>query len=414
MTETAINPEISNLSLERAGVPVPEFIALVAGLMALNALAIDVMLPALGQIGEALGAATDNDAQLVVLVYVLGFGMPQLVFGPLSDRFGRKPILYVSLVGYTIAGIGCMFSQTFEQLLVWRFLQGLAASGGRVVAASMVRDIYAGRGMARIMSLVMTVFMVVPILAPGIGALVLLVAPWEATFGVLVAGSVGMFVWTALRLKETLPPANRGKLSGRFLLQAYREILTTRVTIGYMLASGVIFGALFSFIASSPQVFGDVFHVGASFPLWFGGIALSMSAMTFLNSRLVEKVGMRWMSHTALFGFIGFATLALAGMMFVGEEIWLFYPLFAITFGFFGLLGANFNALAMEPLGRIAGIGSAVHGFLTTTLAGFIGGQIAGRFDGTTIPILEGFVALGLLTLAIVLVTEKGRLFSSR
>ena len=391
----------------------PEFVAFVAGLMALNALAIDIMLPAMGEIAAELGAAEDNDRQLIVVAYVLGFGFPQLVAGPLADRYGRRPVLFVSLVGYAFMGVGCMFAHEFSTLLVLRFLQGVFASGCRVVAASLVRDIYAGRGMARIMSLVMTVFMVVPILAPSVGQLVLFVAPWEWTFGVLVLGGAGMLAWALMRLKETLPPERKARLTVRGVLNNYRTVAMTPVTLGYMLASGVIFGALFTFIASAEQVFTGPFQTGETFPLWFAGIALTMSIATYSNSRLVERVGMRRLSHGALIGFILFSLLTLIAMQ-VSESLWLFFPLFAMTFACFGLIGANFTSLAMEPVGHIAGTASAVHGFATTTIAGSIGGAIAARYDGSTTPILTGYLLLGVATLAVVLITEKGRLLSSR
>lgn len=391
-----------------------EFVAMMAGLMALNALAIDVMLPALDEIGRALGAADDNATQLVVVVYVLGFGFPQLAVGPLTDRFGRRPVLFVSLIGYVLTGLGCMAAHSFEALLVWRFLQGVFASGSRVIAASVVRDLYAGRNMARIMSLVMTVFMVVPILAPGLGQLVMMLAPWEAVFGVLVAGGMVMLAWTYARLPETLPAERRTPLSGRGVWRAYRTVFTTPVTLGYMLGSGVIFGALFSFIASSPQVFGQVFGLQDTFVLWFAGIALMLSLANFTNSRLVEAIGMRRLSHIALTGFTVLSLVLLAAMSVFGERFEIFYPLFAAIFACFGLIGANFSALAMEPLGRIAGTGSAVYGFFTTTLSGVIGGWVGSLFAGSTLPLIAGYAGLGLITLSLVLITEKGRLFATR
>ena len=416
MAVTAETPLHADPALceKRAGMALPEFVAFVAGLMALNALAIDIMLPAMGDIAAALGAADANDRQLIVVAYVLGFGFPQLIAGPLADRFGRRPVLFVSLIGYAAMGMGCMFAREFDTLLVLRFLQGVFASGCRVVAASLVRDIYAGRGMARIMSLVMTVFMVVPILAPSIGQLVLFVAPWEWTFGVLVLGGTGMLAWALLRLKETLPPERKARLSVGGVIGNYRTVVMTPVTLGYMLASGVIFGALFTFIASSEQIFTGPFKTGETFPLWFSGIAIAMSVATYSNSRLVERIGMRRLSHGALIGFILFSLLTLLAVSFIAETLWLFFPLFLMTFACFGLIGANFTSLAMEPVGHIAGTAAAVHGFATTTIAGSIGGAIAAQYDGSTAPILVGYLALGVATLAIVLVTEKGRLFSSR
>ncbi|MEQ8892300.1 MAG: multidrug effflux MFS transporter [Sandaracinaceae bacterium] len=390
-----------------------ELVTMVAALMALNALAIDIMLPALDAIATDLGVVGGNDQQLVVVAYILGFGVPQLVWGPLSDRFGRRPVLFVSLIGYTLAGLACLATQSFEQLLMARFVHGVFASGCRVVAVAVVRDLFAGRGMARIMSLVMTIFMVVPILAPMLGQGVLLIAPWRWTFGVLVLAGFGMLAWTFLRLRETVDMDDREPLSVRATLRAYLAVVKSRVTFGYMVASGVVFGALFAFISASEQVFREVFGKGDTFVFWFAGVALALSCANFANSRLVERFGMRRLSHVALVGFIAVSLSLVAVMHFVGEELWLFFPMFAVVFALFGLIGANFNALAMEPLGKIAGTASAAYGFATTSVSGLLGGLIGRAYDGTTTPLLLGFAALGVASLIAVAVTERGRLFSS-
>ena len=406
---------VGNTSLPPVKLPIPvaEFVAIIASLIALNALAIDAMLPALDAMAIKLGVINENDQQLIIIAYVFGFGAPQIVFGPLSDRFGRRPILFIALIGYILTGIACMQAHTFQLLLMTRFTQGVFAAGCRVVAVSVVRDVFAGRGMARIMSLVMTVFMVVPIVAPAMGQGVLFVAPWEWIFGLLSVAGLGLLIWTWFRLDETLPEARRKPLNIRAVGGAYREIFRSRVTFGYMLASGVIFGALFAYIASSEQIFREIFGKNESFALWFGGIAIALSAANFLNSRLVERYGMRRLSHLALVGFSITSLTLLISLRVFGEHLWLFYPLFALTFAFFGLIGANFSALAMEPLGAIAGTASAAYGFATTTISGFIGGMIGRAYDGTIAPVMTGYVFLGLASLLIVAITEKGKLFSS-
>jgi DHA1 family bicyclomycin/chloramphenicol resistance-like MFS transporter len=387
---------------------------MMAAMMALNALAIDTMLPALHDIAQSYALQEKNDQQLVIFAYVLGFGAPQLVFGPVSDSFGRKKIVLGCIAFYTITGFACMFATSFSMLLMIRFLQGIAASGIRVIAVSVVRDLMGGRAMARLMSLVMTVFMIVPILAPTLGQGIMLFAPWQWTFGVLGIAGLLMMAWIGLRLPETLPQEDRPTLNLAGSFRAYKQVLTTRVTLGYMCASGVIFGALFSYVASSEQVFRDVFDKSDTFVLWFAGIAAALSVANFMNSRIVERIGMRRVSHTVLLGFIVLAIINTGAMAVYGERLIIFYPLFALTFACFGLIGANFSALAMEPLGKIAGTGSAAYGFMTTTVASFFGWMVASRFDGSVVPILEGYVGLGFACLAIVLFTERGKLFGSR
>lgn len=387
---------------------------MVAALMSLNALAIDIMLPALSNISDFYALTRDNDQQLVIFAYIAGFGAPQLVFGPISDRYGRKGLLRICLIGYAIAGIACIMTNSFMTLLLMRFVQGVFASGVRVIAVSIVRDLLAGRAMARIMSLVMTVFMVVPILAPTIGAGVMLFAPWQWTFALLSIAAILILAWIQVRLPETLPPEDRQPLNSKQSAQAYWQVVTTRITFGYMCASGVIFGALFAFVAASEQIFTDVFGQHETFALWFAGVAAALAISNFLNSRIVEKFGMRRISHSVLVLFIGLALLNVVTLYTVGEKLWLFYPLFCLTFGCFGMLGANFTALAMEPQGKIAGTASAAYGFASTTVASLIGYLVAGQFDGTVAPFMWGFVALGASSLSIVFVTERFRLFQTR
>jgi len=402
--------------------PVPgrsELVVMIAGLMALNAFGIDIMLPALNEISHAVGLTapgteSDNRQQMIIFSYVLGFGAPQIIWGPISDRFGRRGPLFVALVGYIVTAFACIVMRDFMALLVMRFLQGVFASGGRLVAVSIVRDLFAGRQMARFMSLVMTIFMVVPILAPGIGQIVLFIAPWEGIFVVLGVFGIIMLSWTWIRLPETLPEAARQPLSVRHAASAYGQIIQSRVTFGYMCASGVIFGALFAFIASSEQIFREVFGQQETFALWFAGVAGTLACANFLNSRIVEKVGMRRISHAALLVFTAVAGILAVVTYFTTDNLYVFFPIFALCFGCFGLMGSNFSALAMEPLGKIAGTASAAYGFATTTVASLIGMAIASRYDGTTVPLMLGFVCLGLASLVIVLITEKGKLFSSR
>ena len=393
--------------------PLWELVGLVASLMALNALAIDIMLPGLSNIAEHYRLTDDNDQQLVVFAYIAGFGVPQLIFGPVSDRYGRKRLLQLCLIGYALAGIACILTSAFWALLVMRFVQGVFAAGVRVIAVSIVRDLMAGRAMARVMSLVMTVFMVVPILAPTLGAAVMLVAPWQWTFGVLSFAALLNLIWVEARLRETLPAEARQPLNVQQTLKAYQKVIHSRVTFGYMAASGVIFGALFAFVAASEQIFRVVFGLEQSFALWFAGVAMCLAVANYYNSRIVERLGMRLISHSVLIAFVALSALNVLTLHLIGEQLWLFYPLFCLTFACFGMMGANFSALALEPLGEIAGTASAAYGFATSTVASLFGYLVASQFDGRVVPVMYGFVLLGLTSLAIVYVAERRKLFSS-
>lgn len=394
-----------------------ELVGMVAGLMTLNAMAIDIMLPALSQIAAATGltanaGVSDNRQQLIIFAYVLGFGAPQLVWGPVTDRFGRRAPLFIGLIGYIATSLLCVLIHEFWVLLAARFLQGVFASGARTVASAVVRDQFSGRAMASFMSLVMTIFMIVPIVAPALGQLILTVAPWEAIFIWLAIWGGLMLTWTWMRLPETLPADARRPIDPASVGAAYLSVIRTRISLGYMMASGFIFGAMFAFIASSEQVFRQAFGKGDSFALWFAGIAATMAVANFSNSRLVERIGMRRISHTALLVFTCISTGLAVFSLTIGDNFAVFFPLFAITFGCFGLMGSNFSALALEPLGRIAGTASAAYGFASTLLSSLLGLAIGSNFNGTTAPLMAGFAALGMASLVIVLVTEKGRLFS--
>jgi len=389
-----------------------ELIAMMAGLMALNALAIDIMLPAMPAMGDALGVADPNHRQYIITSYLVGLAVAQLFFGPASDRFGRKPPLVVSLVGYAVVGFGCVFAPSFWWLVAARAAQGVFASGARVIALGIVRDAYRGRGMAEVMSLIMMVFMVVPILAPNIGQVVLYLGPWPWVFAVLIAVGFGMAIWTALRLTESLPEAKRRSIDFSGLVAAYGQVLKTRATVGYTLATGLIFGGLMAFIGSAEQVFSEVFDRRAAFTLYFSGVAGTMMVAALLNSRLVKRVGMRRLSHAALLGFV-VLNAAEAALLHSGGggQFALFYGVLGASFFCFSFIGANFNALAMEPLGEIAGTAAAFLGFMSTLVAAGLGAAIGQRFDGTVVPLVTGFAAVSAGALVIVFITEGGRLF---
>ena len=388
-----------------------EFIALAAALMAINALAIDIMLPAMQQIGAALGVEDENQRQFVITAYVVGFGVAQLIFGPITDRFGRRGPLLFGLGIYVIAAILAAFAPSFWILLLMRALQGVGAAATRVIAVSMVRDTFGGRQMAEVMSLVMMVFMIVPVIAPGAGQMLLLVADWQLIFIFMGVVAAGIGLWFYLRMPETLSPEKRRAFNPTTIIEGFRLVVTNRLAFCYALATALIFGGLFGFINSAQQIFIDVYDLGVWFPLMFAVLASTMAISSFMNSRLVGRFGMRGLSHFALFGFIAATTVWIIWALIEPMPLVAFVGLFGGAMFMFGWIGPNFNALAMEPLGHVAGTASSVLGFLQTLGGGVIGAFIGLAFDGTVVPLAIGFAVAGFGALALVLIGEKGRLF---
>jgi MFS transporter, DHA1 family, multidrug resistance protein len=378
-----------------------EFVLLIAALMASNALGIDAMLPALPAIGEALDVTEENRRQLVMTFYMLGFGVAQLAYGPLADRFGRKRLLLGCMLAYAVFAMLCGLAGSFVLLLVARTLHGVAAAGTRVLVVAVVRDRFQGAAMAQVMSTAMIVFMLAPILAPSIGQAVLAVGSWRWIFLGLAIYALILSVWAAMRLPETLAHAHRRPLSARHFGSAMAETLTNRVSAGNTLAMTLTFGSLLGFINSIQQVIFDVFHRPELIGIAFACIAGPMAISSWLNSRLVMRFGSRRLLLTALSAFTFFAGLHLAVILTVGETIWSFVALQALTMGCFGLIGSNSGALAMEPLGHIAGTASALQGLLSTVGGALIGLVIGQMFNGTTVPIIAGFTICGALGLII-------------
>jgi MFS transporter, DHA1 family, multidrug resistance protein len=389
----------------------PEFVIVIASIMALNPLAMDMMLPALPQIGSAFHIAAGNRPQMVLSIFLVGFGVGQFVMGPLSDRFGRRPILLGGMVVYCVASLLAIAAPSFETLLLARGLQGLGTSATRVIATSIVRDCYAGRRMASVVSLAMMVFIAVPVIAPSFGQAVMLLTQWRGIFIVLMIYGVLALIWSAVRMPETLPISGRRSLAIGEVLGAFRQTVTNRQTLGYALAAGGVQGSLFAFVFSSQQVFTEIYHLGHYFPLAFAAIAIGVAVAGFLNSRLVGRLGMRVISHSALVGFV-----AIGGIMLVAAKLQMlplapFMMLASLMMFAFGMMFANFTALAMEPQGHIAGTASSLYGSITTLLAIGIGMAIGQDYDGTLLPFATGFFLCTLAALGVVLVVEKGRLF---
>jgi len=393
--------------------PRGEFIALIAAIMAINALAVDIMLPGLPQIGASLGVLSENHAQYVITAYLLGFGVSQLFYGPLSDRFGRRAPLFVGLTIYILAAIGAAFVTDFTTLIILRVLQGLGAAATRVIAVSVVRDRFAGRQMAEVMSLVMMIFMILPVIAPATGQLIMLFGEWHLIFLSMAIMAAVVAVWAYIRLPETLPVDHRRPLTVKSVIGGFGIVLSNRVALFYMLGTSFILGALFGYINSAQQIFVDIYKLGTMFPLAFAAVAMTLALASFLNSRLVGRYGMRRISQTMLLVFVSFSLLwVVLALSFTGPvPFWLLMMIYMTIMFSFSLVTSNFNALAMEPLGEVAGTASSVLGFAQTVIGAALGAAIGQAFDGTTTPVAAGYCVLGFISFICVIIAERGKLF---
>ena len=409
---TALDAETKQMGeaapAQRLSIPFAEFVGLIALMMALTALSIDIMLPALPQISGQFQLPHVNDRQLIITCYFLGFAPAQLVYGALSDRFGRRRLLFAGLAIYLAGTLLAIAATDFKWLLAARALQGLGTAGPRVIAVAMVRDLFAGRQMARVMSMAMMVFITLPVFAPSVGQALLLVGRWPLIFWFLAGVALIAMAWSALRLPETRGAGGQDAPPLSFL-DAARMAISNPQTRAYTLAGGFVHGALMSYILSAQQIFVDVFGLGERFPVLFGAVALVMIAALFTNARLVQRLGMRRLSHLALIGFI-VAGLAMVGIGLSGKPSLLAFclPLTA-TFYLFQLIVPNFNAIAMQPMGRIAGMASSLIGFYTTGFATLVAFFIGRMFDGSVRPLSVGIAVLGALAFATVLAFEGRR-----
>lgn len=382
----------------RPALPLFEFVAMMAMMMSLIALSIDSMLPALPMIGLELGVQNPNDNQLIVSVLFLGMVFGQLIYGPLSDSIGRKPTI---VYGISIYAIGCAvsyFSSTFPIFLLGRLIQGIGVASLRVVIMALVRDVFEGREMARVMSFIMTVVILVPAVAPLIGQGILLVAHWRMIFAAFLIPAILVLSWFLIRQPETLSKDRRSPFSFRTIGKAMLEVCTNRVSLGYTLAAGAIHGAFIAYVSSAQQIFQGQYQLGSEFPFYFGVLALSIGCAAFFNGKLVRRFGAHPMANVAVMMFsgtsIGFFAIALT---YAGNPpFWMLMSYFVVLLFCMGLLLGNVNALAMKPLGHIAGIGASVVGFLSTIVSVCLGVLIGTRYDGTILPLVAGISILGL------------------
>jgi len=389
---------------------------MIAMMMALTALSIDVILPAFDDIREEFGLAADSSETAgIVTAFFLGLAVPQMLFGPLSDRFGRKPLLYV---GFALFAIGATISATatsLTTLLIGRFVWGFGAAGPRVITLSIIRDTYEGERMARVMSFIFAVFVLVPIVAPSIGAGVVAIGSWRWAFWFCLLFMFVIAAWT-LRLRETLEPAYRIALGFAGVRRAVGAVLRSRQTMGYLVTMSVINGVFLSYLATSELIWEDIYDRGEQFPIIFGGIAIVLGTGMLLNGFIVERVGIKRLVHTVQASYIvvGIGLLAVALATEGRPNFWLFVVVLTIPLYHQVILIPNLNSLAMTPVGQVAGTAAAVIGTISTAAGALFGFTIDRSFNGTITPLAIAFVAAGVVALVATWVTERGDLILGR
>ena len=391
-----------------------ELIWMMALLMALNAFGIDAILPALDALATDLGAQ-GNNRQFVVGAYLLAAGIGTLVPGAFADRYGRRPVLFVALFLYITLSIACALASTFDMLVVLRAAQGFFAAGIIALPPAIIRDRVGGDKMARMMSLIFVIFLLVPAVAPSIGQGVLvLMGDWRWIFASMALAGVVMSAWVYFRLPETLHEEDRQEIRIGPIARNMKSAVTLRETIGYTLGSALVFGGLFGFINSSQQLIGEAFGAGDRFPLIFAICAGCMALANWSNSRIVERFGARKVSHAALFAFIAVAAAQLYFANQPDETLWTFVPLMAANMSLLGFIGANFGSIALQPFRHIAGAASSAQGFLRMTSGALLGAFVGYAYDGTARPLAAALLVTAVLSLAFVLFSERGELFGEK
>ncbi|MFT5722051.1 MAG: DHA1 family bicyclomycin/chloramphenicol resistance-like MFS transporter [Motiliproteus sp.] len=386
-----------------------EFIFLMALLMSLVALAIDVMLPALDQIGSSLGVQDPNENQLIISTIFLGMAFGLMLYGPVSDSFGRKKAIYLGIVFFLIGDLISLYSDNFTLMLIGRLCQGFGAAACRVVTLAMIRDKFSGREMGRVMSLIMVFFVLVPALAPTLGQAVLLFSDWRGIFWLLfIAGLTGV-LWLHFRQPETLAKEQRLKFSGSTIVAGIKETLANKVARFYMFAAGIIFGSFIGYLSSAQQIFQIEYQLGEAFPLYFGALALAIGLSSLANSTLV----MRFPMESLCFAALGCLSLSSIGFFVYAQGVTGHPPLLmlmaylAVIFFCFGILFGNLNTLAIQPLGHIAGVATSVISSVQTLVSVTVGSLIGQAYDGTVLPLVSGFLVCSLGALGILIYVRK-------
>lgn len=371
--------------------------------MSIVALAIDALLPALDYIGFSIGTTKSSDTQLLITMIFLGLGVGPLLFGPISDSIGRKPIVYMGFALFIMASLICIYSESLFWMVTGRILQGVGLSAPRTISIAMVRDTYSGDYMARIMSFITVVFILVPIVAPAMGKFVLDHYNWQAIFYIQLIFSLLVSLWFWKRQEETLTPEKRIGFSGHIFIDGLKELLRHKKTIGYTLVSGFITGSFMVYLSSSQQIFHTQYGLKEEFPYIFAGLAISIGSATFLNGTLVIKYGMERIINMAIFSFFGVSLLYL--ILFYNTSnpsVIVLLSFFAMQFFAIGFLFGNLRAMAMQPIGHIAGIGAAITGFMSTIMAVPISVYIGKFIDQKALPLFIGFLVCSFLSILII------------
>ena len=392
-----------NLSIASSEGPVmgfAEFITLMALMISLTALSLDIILPALSSIHTDLQLSHPSDAQLVVSILALGLAVGQLIYGPVSDSVGRKPVIFA---GISIFSFGCLlsfFANQFWLLLLGRLLQGIGLASPRSIVIAIVRDLYQGRTMASIMSAITAVFIVVPAVAPILGQGLLLVTTWRTLFLILMLLGGITLTWFTLRQEETLSLEDRRPFSASQFFLAAKEVISHRIAFGHTLAAGFVLGAFLGYLSCAQQLFQDIYHLGRTFPFFMGILALAIGGASLFNSKFVIRWGMHTMSRWAIMSLVAISTVHLTFLWWWGDvsPLWVMMIILGCSFFCLGILFGNLNAIAMEPLGHIAGTGSAIVGSLSNLMAVPLAIVIGRGFNNTLTPLASGFALLSILT----------------
>lgn len=385
-----------------------EFVAIMASLMSIVALAIDALLPAMSTIGIDINSLDPTENQKFITMIFLGLGVGQLVFGPLSDSFGRKPIVYIGFIVFCVASVICVLAPNLEWMILGRILQGIGLSAPRTISISMIRDSYKGDYMAKIMSFVTAFFILVPIVAPAMGKFFLDHYGWEAIFYMQLVATIIVGVWFWRRQPETLKPEYKIEFSSHVFMDGFKELLRHRETMAFTIVSGLITGAFMVYLSSAQEVFEVQFGLADNFPYVFAGLAISVGLSTLLNGTMVVKLGMRRLAMIALTLFCT-VSMVYVGLFWNSQNpaLWILITFLAMQFFTLGFLFGNLRAIAMEPIGHIAGIGAAITGFISTMIAIPIATYVGSYIQDTILPLFVGFLVCGSISLGIFMMMRR-------